>query len=269
MAQLADPAPSPWPRSPRQVTIMGVRMDLLDENELVEQVFSALDRGEGGWIVTPNVDIVRQCSADAELAALVDSATLRVVDGAPLEWASRMSGQWHGERIPGSAMPTILGCAARERGRALLMVGGRQGAAEAAATRVRESFPGLATSSYFPPFGFESSELEWTALQRAVGESEADVVFVGLGFPKQERVIAALHEQFPGIWFVGCGAAIDFAAGVVPRAPRWVQRAGIEWGYRVLKEPRRLARRYFVHDLPFAARMLGSAAAQPLRSLAT
>jgi len=83
-----------------------------------------------------------------------------------------------------------------------------------------------------------------------------DIVYVGLGFPKQERLIARLAPFFPATWFISCGAAIPFAANVLPRAPKWMQSTGLEWAFRLLSEPRRLYRRYLLHDLPFAVRLL-------------
>ncbi len=252
----------------RQTMIMGMRVDLMDERALVERIFDDLDSGRGGWIVTPNVDILRQCTRSPSLHTLVEGATLRLVDGAPLEWTSRLVGEWRGDRIPGAAMPWVLGRPAAERGRRFLLVGGRPQAAVLAAENLARTFPNLSVHHHFPPMGFETNEVEQAALRRAIRDSQADIVFVGLGFPKQERLIDELRQEFPSVWFIGCGAAIDFVAGVVPRAPEWAQKAGVEWGYRLLTEPRRLGKRYLVHDLPFAARMLGWAAAQPRRSAA-
>ena len=247
----------------RRMSVMGVSLDLLGPTELVDRVFGDLDEGHGGWIATPNVDIIRQCVRHPELRALVDSATLQVIDGAPVEWAGRLAGHSGASRVPGAAMPWLLAPTAVQQGRTLLLVGGRVGAAEQAAEELRRSFPGLRVGHHFPPFGFETRLSEWDALRGAIGEAQADIVFVGLGFPKQERVIQVLRQDFPDVWFIGCGAAIDFVAGMVPRAPEWMQRTGLEWSYRVIVEPRRLAKRYLVHDLPFAARMLAWALAQP------
>lgn len=242
---------------------MGIDLDLLSAPELVERVFGDLDDGRGGWIATPNVDIVRQCVRDPQLKAIVNAATLRIVDGAPVEWAGKLAGVSMPGRVPGSAMPWLFGPVAAQRERTMLLVGGRAGAAESAAEALQRESPGLRVEHHFPPFGFETRLSEWDALRRAISDSRADIVFVGLGFPKQERVIQVLREDFPDVWFIGCGAAIDFAAGMVPRAPEWMQRTGLEWSYRVMVEPRRLAKRYLVHDLPFAARMMSWALAQP------
>ena len=253
----------PIDRPPSGHDIMGVELDLLSATELVGRVFGDLDDGRGGWIATPNVDIVRQCVRDPHLKALVGSATLSMVDGAPVEWAGKLAGQSMPGRVPGSAMPWLFGPVAAQRERAMLLVGGRPGAAELAAEALQRSFPGLRVGYHFPPFGFETQLSEWDALRRAIRDTQADIVFVGLGFPKQERVIRILREDFPNVWFVGCGAAIDFVAGIVPRAPEWMQNTGLEWAYRVMVEPRRLAKRYLIHDVPFAARMLSWALAQP------
>ena len=115
-----------------------------------------------------------------------------------------------------------------------------------------------------PPPGFDRGPAELEAVRARLVQAKPDIVFVGLGFPKQERVIAALVADLPTAWFVGCGAAIPLAAGVVPRAPGWMQRAGLEWLFRLLREPRRLFRRYLVDDLPFALRLLAGAVAARL-----
>lgn len=260
MAQLRG---HPGSSSPQlQSKVMGVTLDQLSESELTQRVFDALDEGRGGWIVTPNVDILRQCVLDPRVRKMVDSATIKTVDGAPVEWACKLAGQEPTTRIPGAAMPWLFAPEAARRDRAIMFVGGRVGAAEKASQVLQQSFPGLRASHHFPPFGFEERPTEWEALRLAILESGAAIVFVGLGFPKQERVIQQLRTDFPDVWFVGCGAAIDFTAGVVPRAPDWMQRAGLEWTYRFVIEPRRLAKRYIVHDLPFAARMAAWAIGQ-------
>jgi N-acetylglucosaminyldiphosphoundecaprenol N-acetyl-beta-D-mannosaminyltransferase len=93
-------------------------------------------------------------------------------------------------------------------------------------------------------------------------EAKPDIVYVGLGFPKQEHVIDRLRPDLPASWFVGCGASIQFVAGDLRRAPEWMQGTGLEWMYRLLSEPRRLAIRYLLHDAPFALHLLTTAARQ-------
>jgi hypothetical protein len=118
--------------------------------------------------------------------------------------------------------------------------------------------------SYAPPIGFDATAGGIDAVCEKLVSARPDIVYVGLGFPKQERLITRLAPALGGSWFVGCGAAIPFAAGVVPRAPGWMQQAGLEWLFRLAGEPRRLCRRYLIDDLPFAVMLLASCAAERL-----
>jgi hypothetical protein len=102
-------------------------------------------------------------------------------------------------------------------------------------------------------------------VQSRLAAATPDIVYVGLGFPKQERLIARLAPAFPGTWFISCGAAIPFAANVLPRAPHWMQSAGLEWVFRLISEPRRLYRRYLLQDMPFAVRLLAGSVRTGLR----
>ena len=106
--------------------------------------------------------------------------------------------------------------------------------------------------------GFDATASGIDAVSARVVAAAPDIVYVGLGFPKQERLIAQIAPLAPSSWFVACGAAISFAAGTARRAPRWMQWAGLEWLFRLAREPRRLAHRYLVHDLPFAGQLLTS-----------
>ncbi|MEU8655691.1 WecB/TagA/CpsF family glycosyltransferase [Actinoplanes philippinensis] len=133
---------------------------------------------------------------------------------------------------------------------------GMDGAARAAA-RLAETFPGLRIAGTLSPdYGFEEDEAAYAGFCATIVAARPDLVFVGLGFPKQEVVIERLRPELPGTWFVGCGAAVNFVAGDVERAPRWMQRTGLEWAHRLGVEPRRLAGRYLRHDAPYALRLL-------------
>jgi N-acetylglucosaminyldiphosphoundecaprenol N-acetyl-beta-D-mannosaminyltransferase len=111
-----------------------------------------------------------------------------------------------------------------------------------------------------PEYGFEKDETAYGEFCAKVADAQPDMVFVGLGFPKQEDVIARLRAGMPQAWFIGCGAAVNFVAGDVDRAPRWMQRTGLEWAHRLGTEPKRLASRYLRHDAPYAMRLLAGAA---------
>jgi N-acetylglucosaminyldiphosphoundecaprenol N-acetyl-beta-D-mannosaminyltransferase len=141
----------------------------------------------------------------------------------------------------------------------------RDGAWRAAARLVAAS-PGLRVAGcHSPAYGFDRDPAALAEVCRAVVAARPDLVYVGIGFPKQEWIISKLRAALPYTWFLGCGAAINFVAGDRMRAPRWMQRTGLEWAHRLAAEPRRLAGRYVAHDAPYALRLLAGACAARYR----
>ena len=152
-------------------------------------------------------------------------------------------------------------------GRSVYLLGGEPGTAERAEEVLRERFPTLKLAGNLSPsFGFDTRPDEYDAVCDEVVGANPDLVFAGFGFPKQERVIARLRDRMPQTWFLGCGAAIGFVAGVRSRAPGWMQDTAIEWMHRLAMEPRRLMRRYLVDDVPFAARLLAGSVVDGIRN---
>ncbi|HEX4813034.1 MAG TPA: WecB/TagA/CpsF family glycosyltransferase [Nonomuraea sp.] len=241
-----------------RVRVGGVSVDAVTEEQVVRRVAAALEAGRGGRIVTPNVDICRLAAADPALRELVCSADLVVADGMPLVWAARLKGTPLPERVTGADLVWALGELAASRGWPVYLIGGPPGVPRRAADVLACRYPGLRVcGADAPPYGFDATSEGRDAVRRKVVAARPRLVFVGLGFPRQDRLIAELADDLPGAWFLGCGAAIAFAAGTVRRAPEWMRRAGLEWAFRLAGEPGRLARRYLVDDLPFAARLLG------------
>jgi len=246
------------------VELAGVGFHAVTEAEAVTRVRAALDRGEGGRILTPNVDILRQ--APAEYAA---DATLVVADGMPLVWASRLAGTPLPERVAGSSLIWSLSRALAMDGRSAFLLGGQPpGGWARAADALRATCPRLRVAGLSPAFGFDPAPARFARVRDAVAAAAPDLVFVGLGFPRQEEVISRLRPVLPRAWFLGCGAAISFVAGDRRRAPGWMQRGGLEWLHRLGTEPGRLAGRYLRHDAPYAARLLANAAARRYGRLA-
>jgi len=213
--------------------VAGLDFDALSEEQVVARIVADLKDGRGGWVVTANIDICRRVSKDPATRDLVSNASLVVADGMPLVWAARLRGGRLPERVTGASLIFTVSAAAADHGRSVYLLGGEPGVPERAASKLARRYPGLRVAGVdAPPFGFDRQPGQLTAVRRSLEEARPDIVFVGLGFPKQERVITAIAPGLPATWFVGCGAAIPFAAGALRRAPRWMQRLSLEWVYQ-------------------------------------
>jgi N-acetylglucosaminyldiphosphoundecaprenol N-acetyl-beta-D-mannosaminyltransferase len=247
---------------PGRVRLLDLELDAVSESDAIRTVMRGLEEGEGGFVVTPNLDHLRQLSRKPELAALFGKADLVVADGMPLIWASRLQGTPLPERVAGSELIWSLTAEAALRDRSVFLLGGAPGACERAEARLRSCYPGgRFAGNYCPPFGFEYDADEIERIRQTLRAADPDIVFVGLGFPKQERLIAYLRSDFPSTWFLGVGYSFSFVAGETPRAPDWMIRLGLEWLHRLGHEPRKLASRYLLHGIPFATRLFASALA--------
>jgi N-acetylglucosaminyldiphosphoundecaprenol N-acetyl-beta-D-mannosaminyltransferase len=250
-----------------RVHLDGTGFDRITEGEVVAVVREAIAAGRGGRIITPNIDVLRQVQVNGRVKAYLEDADLIVADGMPLVWASKLSGTPLPERVAGSSLIWSLSQGLGRDGRSILVIGGNPATPEEpdgatrAAARLAAGCPGLRVAgSLCPEYGFEGDRAAYAEFRTAVREARPDLVFVGLGFPKQEKIIARLRPELPRTWFIGCGAAVNFVAGDVDRAPRWMQRTGLEWAHRLGTEPRRLASRYLRHDAPYALRLLAGSA---------
>jgi N-acetylglucosaminyldiphosphoundecaprenol N-acetyl-beta-D-mannosaminyltransferase len=245
---------------------MGMPIVAATGEQFLSTVLAHLDAGSGGWVVTVNLDILLHFERDPRARQAYLAADLRVADGMPLVWASRIQGDRIPERIAGSTLSERLLQPCAEHGRPLLLLGGAPGSAERAAERCRTRFPtldasGNSTLRFSPdPSPTELARaFQW--LEGRMGDlSRSSVVLVGLGSPKQELVIQEMRQRMPQTWFVGVGGSFGFLAGDVRRAPPWLQRVGLEWLFRLAQEPRRLGKRYLIEDAPFGCRLFLHAA---------
>jgi N-acetylglucosaminyldiphosphoundecaprenol N-acetyl-beta-D-mannosaminyltransferase len=224
--------------------------------DAVAHVMNGISRGVGGTVVTPNLHHLWMLERSDELAAAYRDASLVVADGAPLVWASRLRRSPLPERVAGSDLVWFLAAAAARRHHRLFLLGGRPGAADATAAELESAFPGLVIAgTACPPVGFDTDPVQMDGLIAALRSSAPDLVYVGLGAPKQELVASRLLDAVPSTWFVGVGGSFEMAAGQLRRSPRWMSSLGLEWCYRMMQEPRRLATRY-LRDVPVAVRLL-------------
>lgn len=208
----------------------------------------------GGTVVTANVDHIVLLRNEPEFAAAYQDAWLRVMDGAPLIGLSRLLGLPLRERVTGSDLMPRFCTSKAASGLRVAFVGGHEGSAAAAALRFQNrADTTVEVVGAFEPRIEVSGGLEddTSALLQELVKLEPDVVFLGLGSPKQELWAMRHGSGVPATVFVCCGAAIDFAGGVSRRAPHWVRRLGLEWLYRLMREPRRLWRRYLINDSRF------------------
>jgi len=227
----------------------------------VRHILNCLDHGQGGVVVTPNLDHLRRCRKDMNFAALVAEADLVVADGMPLVWASKLQRTPLPERVAGSNLISSLSDGAAARGRSLFLLGGAPGTADGAAEILRKRYPAIKIAgTYCPPVGFERNTRVMGELTNLLTASKADIVYVALGSPKQERLIARTKHLLPNAWWLGVGNSFSFLCGHVRRAPKWMQSSGLEWVHRLGQEPRRLFKRYVVVGLPFGTSLLGRAA---------
>jgi N-acetylglucosaminyldiphosphoundecaprenol N-acetyl-beta-D-mannosaminyltransferase len=258
----------PLAGAPR-VELLGIALDPVTEAEAIGRAVEALEADRGGWLVTMNLDTLRQSARSPATAALLEGASLVVADGMPLIWASRLARTPLPARVAGSDLIWSLTAESAIEGYSIFLLGGAPGVCDRAAEVMRANYPGLRIAgTYSPQYGFEDDPAEMDAIRARLRRARPDVVYVALGFPKQERLIRALRHDLPGAWFVGVGISFSFLAGDVPRAPDWIQRLGLEWLHRLTKEPARLARRYLIAGLPFAARLLAHSLLRRRRGVA-
>jgi N-acetylglucosaminyldiphosphoundecaprenol N-acetyl-beta-D-mannosaminyltransferase len=210
--------------------------------------------GDRAYVTAAAVNLVMSAQDDAATRAAVLGATLAVPDGQPLVWALRALGHARATRVYGPDLMAAFCARAARGGAPMYLYGGRSPEAlELLERRLRERFPGLAIAGGFSPPFRELDKRENERALRAINDSRASVVWVGTGQPKQELWMHRARPHLHAPLLVGVGAAFDFHAGLVSQAPRWMQRAGLEWSYRLSREPRRLWRRYARYNPRFVA----------------
>ena len=239
---------------PPTTDVLGVPLALTDYERTMDWIDATIARGEQGYICVAATHTVVACQDDPELRDAVMKSSLTVPDGQPLVWAMNAIGEHLEDRVYGPELMARYCERSALTGARMFLYGGRnQGALVQLALNLRQRYPGLKiVGGYSPPFRSLEEEEE-DAIVEEINRSRADVVWVGIGVPKQEKWMAAMRDRLDAPVLVGVGAAFDFHAGLVPQAPLWVQSSGLEWAYRLAHEPRRLWRRYAEYNPRFIA----------------
>ncbi|MGH3649788.1 MAG: WecB/TagA/CpsF family glycosyltransferase [Acidimicrobiia bacterium] len=213
---------------------------------------------EGGRVIAiGNVHSVMSARRDPHLAGALANAEVLTPDGMPLVWALNVSGHDDATRVTGIDVMARTLARGVDRGTRHFFYGSTPEVLESLLARVLADTPGVSVAgSLSPPFG-DLSDAEMAAHLEQIRASGADVVWVGLGMPKQELWMNRVHHDLPGITLIGVGAAFDWYAGAVRRAPEWMQNAGLEWFYRLIGDPRRLWRRYAYNNPAFIVMLTG------------
>lgn len=219
-------------------------------SETVEAIEQMIAADKKSYVVAINVDVVMKIEADPYLKKIVDDADMVLVDGKPLVWISKLHGRPLKEKVSGSDLVPLLCEVAAKNGYKVFIIGGKEGSAERAKQRLEEKLTDIKiVGTYAPPFGFEKDDAELERINRMISQAHPDLLITCFGCPKQEKWIYENIEKYDAKVSICAGATVDFLAGNVTRAPRWMSEHGLEWFYRFLQEPRRMFRRYFVDDM--------------------
>ena len=251
----ATGAPATWRRLALRVRFGTVLVDAVRFEEALLRIEALVDAQAGGVVFTPNVDHVVVAEREPRLRAAYARCNLSLADGQPLVWTSGLLGLQLPEKVSGSdVLRPVFALAARRKYRVYLL-GAAPGVAEESARRLKEEY-GLEVCGFDAPTVRLTPEPDEAAVVARVRAAKPDLLLVFLGAPKAEVFLDRIRDELGPVVSVSLGASLDFYVGRVRRAPRWMQRTGLEWLYRLLQEPRRLAKRYLVDDVYFLAILL-------------
>ena len=241
-------------RSPNpRCSVLGVGVSAINLPMAVETIERWIERRQRQYVCVTGVHGVIESQRDEELKGIHNRAGMVTPDGMPLVWLNRIRGNGHVGRVYGPDLMLAVCRRAVWRGYRMFLYGGGDGVGALLEQRLRERFPGLqVVGRCCPPFRALSAAEESQIVDQ-INASGADIVWVGLSTPKQERWMARNRDRLSAAVLIGVGAAFDFHAGLKRQAPRWMQRSGMEWLFRLICEPRRLAGRYLRNNPLFVA----------------
>jgi len=247
-----------------RVEIWGVPLASVDYGRTLDLVDELVERREPSFFITANLHYAALSARHRQLKEVNNRAAFIVADGMPMVWYSRLIGRGLPQRVAGADLIFMLSRRAAQQGHSLFLLGGGPGVAEQAADTLTTAYPGLRIVGIESPILGRMTEQEHDHLIWKIRTARPDLLFVAFGQPKGELWLAENYRSLGVPACVQLGASFDFAAGRIPRAPRWAQRLGAEWLYRISQQPKRLIPRYSA-DALFLAKSLAVDAARALR----
>jgi N-acetylglucosaminyldiphosphoundecaprenol N-acetyl-beta-D-mannosaminyltransferase len=247
------------PKCPR-ANILGVGVSAIDMGEAIRTIEEWIATGKRHYVCVRDVHGVMRSQRDETLRHIHNRAGLVTPDGMPLVWLARAQGHRRVDRVYGPDLMLACCNVSMSKGYRHFFYGGAEGVPELLAERLCQRFPRLRIAGCWSPPFRELSPAEQDSMVNRINEAQPDIVWVGLGTPKQERWMYEYRAKLTAPVLIGVGAAFDFHAGLKKQAPRWMQRSGLEWSFRLLTEPRRLARRYLTNNPLFVIRVVLQAA---------
>ena len=230
--------------------LLNTYVNNLTMSETIDAVEELIKSEKKSYVVAINVDIVIKIENDPYLKKIVDNADMVLVDGKPLVWISNFYGKPLKAKISGSDLVPLLCEEASKKQYSIFIIGGKEGVAEQAKQNLEKRLPGIRiVGTYAPTYGFEKNDAELNKINTLLSEAKPDLLIACFGCPKQEKWIFENISKYDAKVSICAGATVDFLAGNIKRAPRWMSEHGLEWLYRFLQEPKRMFKRYFIDDM--------------------
>lgn len=230
--------------------LLNTYVNNLNMTEVIDTIEEMITQNKKSYVVAVNVDVIMKIENDSELKKIVNDADIVLVDGQPLVWISKWYKRPVKAKVSGSDLiPKLCNVAAKKK-YTIFIIGGKEGIAEKAKLNLEKSNPGIqVVGTYSPPFGFEKDEEELKQINKMITEVHPNILIACFGCPKQEKWIYNNYHKYDATVSICAGATVDFLAGNIKRAPRWMSDIGLEWLYRLIQDPKRLVRRYFIDDV--------------------
>ncbi len=243
-----------------RVNVLGVGISVLNLQTALAAIATVVRAKRKGYICVTGVHGVMEAQTHDGFKKILNGAFLCTPDGMPMVWAGKLNGHREMSRVYGPDLMLDVCAWSEASGAKHFFYGGADGVAELLAQKLKMKFPKLQVAGTFTPPFRALNEAEVKNLQAQISAVQPDILWVGLSTPKQEKFMAEFLPKLDATLMIGVGAAFDFHSGRVRQAPRWMQRSGLEWFYRLCSEPRRLAKRYFRNNPRFVLKFFGQLA---------